>query len=158
MIQQEFCILSMYRILLFLIGPCHGGRLSESWVGGSGSTPLLACGCTTLLGLGLEVPCQTPELDGFEASLLHPFQSSMELPHFLVHLGQGFFDVGVPHCRLCGGGFGGSQFFCFFTSLATSRVISRMATAERVRASNRRCESISDGAASSRTPLASEGI
>ena len=117
MIQQEFCILSMYRILLFLIGPCHGGRLSESWVGGSGSTPLLACGCTTLLGLGLKVPRQAPEVDEFEPSLLHPFQSSVELLHVLVHFCQRFFDVGVPNSRLCRGGFGGSQFLLLFHQL-----------------------------------------
>ena len=49
-------------------------------------------------------------------------------------------------------------FFCFFTNLAASREMSRMATAERVRASSRRCESISDGTASSSAPLSSVGI
>ena len=115
--STRILFLSMYRILLFLMGRGHERSLSVRRVGGRGSTPLLACGCTILLGLGLGVPCQTPEVDGFEASLLHPFKSSMELLHFLVHLGQGFFDVGVPHCRLCGGGCGGSQFLLLFYQL-----------------------------------------
>ena len=86
--STRILFLSMYRILLFLMGRGHGGSLSERRVGGGGSTPLLACGCNALLWLGLEVPCQTTEVDGFQASLLHPFQSIMELAHFLVHLGQ----------------------------------------------------------------------
>ena len=83
----------MYRILLFLMGRGHERSLSVRRVGGRGSTPLLACGCTILLGLGLGVHCQTPVVDGFEASLLHPFKSCMELLHLLVHLGQGFLIV-----------------------------------------------------------------
>ena len=45
----------MYRILLFLMGRGHERSLSVRRVGGRGSTPLLACGCTILLGLWLGV-------------------------------------------------------------------------------------------------------
>ena len=55
MIQQEFCFIYVQDIVVL------DGSVSVRRVGGSGSTPLLACGCTILLGLGLEVPCQTPE-------------------------------------------------------------------------------------------------
>ena len=115
MIQQEFCF--MYSGLLFLMGRRHGGNFLERWVVGIGSGPRLACWDVSLLGQGFWVLWQAPKVDGLKTSLFDFLEPLVEVDHFPVDLGQGLLNVGVPHRRLSGTGFGWGQFFPLFRHL-----------------------------------------